>query len=84
MRAKFRQATCPVDAKAINLILGQRIVELRKQIGMTQADLAKQIGVSFQQVQKYENGINQISVPKLIQIASALGTSSGCLLRDLS
>lgn len=37
--------------------------------------LAEEVGVSFQQIQKYEKGINKISVERIQQIARALGTS---------
>ena len=52
--------------------IGQKIRELRKTKGMSQMELAERIGLSFQQIQKYEKGINRISVPRLYQIAKAL------------
>lgn len=82
MRAK-RQAACPVDAGAINRELGQRVRDRRKQIGMTQTGLADHLGVSFQQVQKYELGTDQVSVPRLVQIARALDVSLESLVRAL-
>ena len=42
---------------------------MRKASGMSQMRLAEQIGVSYQQVQKYEKGISKLSVPRLMQIA---------------
>ena len=41
--------------------------------GVTQTDLGKEIGVTFQQIQKYENGVNRIGSGRLLQIAEALG-----------
>jgi transcriptional regulator with XRE-family HTH domain len=41
-------------------------------LGISQEGLAEQCGVSFQQVQKYENGANRISFSRLVQIARAL------------
>lgn len=82
-KAKVRQAACPVNAEAINRELGQRVRGRRKQIGMTQTGLADQLGISFQQVQKYEIGVDQISVPKLVQIARALDVSLESLVRAL-
>ena len=52
--------------------LGQRIRIRRKTIGMTQAQLASSIGISFQQMQKYEKGINAISSTRLAQICDVL------------
>jgi transcriptional regulator with XRE-family HTH domain len=52
--------------------IGQLIRETRKARGMTQMDLAELLGVSYQQVQKYEKGNENISVERLQQIARAL------------
>lgn len=43
------------------------------QVGMTQQQLARLIGVAFQQVHKYENGLSRISADRLYQVAKALG-----------
>jgi transcriptional regulator with XRE-family HTH domain len=53
--------------------VGRRIRERRIMLGMPQQDLARLLGVSYQQVHKYERGINRISVGALYQIAQALG-----------
>jgi transcriptional regulator with XRE-family HTH domain len=44
----------------------------RKELGLSQTDLAKAIGVTFQQVQKYENGINRVGAGRLSAISQAL------------
>jgi len=49
--------------------IGALIREMRKSSGMSQMKLADRIGVSYQQVQKYEKGASKLSVPRLIQIA---------------
>jgi transcriptional regulator with XRE-family HTH domain len=53
-------------------IIGEKIKFRRQDIGMSQERLAELIGVSFQQVQRYENGRNKISVERIQQIATAL------------
>ena len=53
--------------------IGQIIKEARKARGMTQMELSELIGVSYQQVQKYEKGSDNISVARLRQIAKAVG-----------
>ena len=53
-------------------IIGAKIRERRKQLGMTQSDLAEALDLTFQQVQKYERGVNRITVSTLIRIAQAL------------
>lgn len=52
--------------------IGEVLKFLRKLKGVSQASIAKQIGVSFQQVQKYENGKNRISASNLYKICQIL------------
>jgi transcriptional regulator with XRE-family HTH domain len=54
-----------------NRRIGQLIREIRKARGLTQMELSELIGVSYQQVQKYEKGNDNISVERLKQIAKA-------------
>lgn len=49
--------------------VGRRVQEKRLDLGLTQTALAKAVGVSFQQVQKYEKGSNRVSASKLFEIA---------------
>lgn len=60
----------PFDAQ-----VGARIAEIRKQKNVTQSSLARSIGVTFQQVQKYEKGVNRVSGSRLLMLADALGTT---------
>lgn len=53
-------------------IIGQKIKQLRKEHGLTQTKLAEKLGLSYQQIQKYENGESQISVVRLADIAHIL------------
>lgn len=59
----------------IDVQVGQRISLVREQAGLTQVDLGKAIGVTFQQVQKYEKGTNRVSASRLARIADHLGCS---------
>src|ERR1700723_365670 len=52
--------------------LGKRIRLRRVEQKISQAELGEQLGVSFQQVQKYEKGINRVGAARLQQIATAL------------
>lgn len=56
----------------MDVALGAAVRIRRRTIGMSQEALADQCGVSFQQIQKYENGANRISFSRLVQIARAL------------
>lgn len=50
-------------------LVGERIHVLRKSKGLTQTELGRAIGVTFQQVQKYENGMNRVGASRLSDIA---------------
>ena len=63
----------------MDIALGAAVRIRRRTIGMSQEALAEQCGVSFQQIQKYENGANRISFSRLVQIARALR----CRVTDL-
>jgi transcriptional regulator with XRE-family HTH domain len=59
----------------LDVMVGAKIRILRLHRGVSQADLAEQIGVTFQQVQKYEKGLNRVGASRLLRIASVLGVS---------
>ena len=61
-------------ARIIDLRVARRIREQRLRAGMTQQDLARTIGVAFQQTHKYERGISRVSAGRLYHIATALQT----------
>jgi len=56
----------------MDIALGAAVRIRRKTLGISQEALAEQCGISFQQIQKYENGANRISFSRLVQIARAL------------
>ena len=64
----------------LDVAIGQRIRERRRAIGQSQQQLAEHLGISFQQVQKYERGANRVSFSRLVEVASALR----CSLNDLA
>jgi transcriptional regulator with XRE-family HTH domain len=59
-------------ADPIDVHVGARIRGLRKQRGLTQTDLANALGVTFQQVQKYERGSNRVSASMMVRAARCL------------
>lgn len=61
------------DGVEEKLRLGRRIRDLRAEAGWTQTQMAHALGISFQQVQKYEHGITRISVATMLRILSVLG-----------
>jgi len=57
------------QASAIDNLIAERVRAYRRQLGITQSQLATKLGVTFQQVQKYEKGINRIGAGRLFEIA---------------
>lgn len=55
--------------------VGERIRIRRTELGLTQEDLARQLRISYQQVQKYETGANRISAGRLYEVAGELGVA---------
>lgn len=65
----------PLDPDAIDPVdrhVGARIREERTAAGVTQSQLGEAIGVTFQQVQKYERGTNRISASMIVRVANTL------------
>lgn len=62
--------------------IGERIRLRRTELGLTQDQLAAALGVSYQQVQKYENGANRISAVRLWQIGRRLEVPVGWFFDD--
>jgi transcriptional regulator with XRE-family HTH domain len=62
-----------------DIVLGESIRAHRLIAGMSQSDLAGRLGVSFQQVQKYENGTNRVGAGRLPQIAAIFDIPIGAL-----
>jgi transcriptional regulator with XRE-family HTH domain len=65
----------PKSVSPIDQFVGTRIRTRRLMVGRSQNALAECIGVTFQQVQKYEKGTNRIGIARLTQIAAALDTT---------
>lgn len=72
----------PGRTAQLELIIGARMRTRRRQLGLSQSDLAHRLGVSFQQVQKYERGANRVAASTLLAAAQALGTSIGWLVGE--
>jgi len=59
-------------AHPVDVHVGKRVRHRRWLIGMTQQQLAEQVGIKFQQIQKYETGANRVSASRLWDIADTL------------
>jgi transcriptional regulator with XRE-family HTH domain len=75
--------TTEKEPDPIDVHVGSRMQLRRTLLGMTQEQLAKAIGVSFQQVQKYERGLNRLSASRLFDVCQALGVSITYFFEDV-
>lgn len=57
----------------VDIHVGKRVRHRRWMVGMTQQQLGERVGIKFQQIQKYETGMNRISASRLWDIAEVLG-----------
>lgn len=79
-KAQKRTATSVRGPGEIDIEVGARVRARRLEISMSQERLAELLGVTFQQVQKYEKGVNRIATGRLVEISRALDTSLLLLL----
>jgi transcriptional regulator with XRE-family HTH domain len=67
----------------IDVQVGSRVRLRRNMLGLSQEKLGESIGLTFQQVQKYEGGANRVSASRLSQIADILGVPISYFFNDL-
>ena len=67
---KNKRASSPVDAH-----VGSKLRNRRNLLGMSQEDLASKVDLTYQQIQKYENGMNRIGASRLYELSTILKTS---------
>jgi DNA-binding XRE family transcriptional regulator len=75
MKRANRKSASPRSANAIDAYIGARMRERRLALNISQNQLGKELGVSFQQIQKYESGENRVSAARLFDICKALNVS---------
>jgi len=68
----------------VDVHVGKRIRHRRWMVGVTQQQLADKVGIKFQQIQKYETGMNRVSASRLWDIADALDVSVSFFFEGLS
>jgi transcriptional regulator with XRE-family HTH domain len=81
----FNAARTPLKKRSPNAAdgeVGESIRAHRLIAGMSQTDLANRLGVSFQQVQKYEKGVNRVGAGRLPQIAEIFNVPISALFND--
>ena len=67
----------------VDVATGQRLMVTRKELGMSQTDVGNACGISFQQIQKYESGINRVSMSRLFQICGAMGVKPSSMVFEI-
>jgi len=67
----------------IDLYVGSRVRMRRSLLGMSQERLAAELGITFQQVQKYERGLNRIGASRLWDLAQVLGVNVDFFYQDI-
>ena len=78
MPAKTEEEANPIDVH-----VGKMVRARRKALGLSQTQLAEALGISFQQVQKYERGSNRIAASKLYQTAKMLNVEISAFFKGL-
>ncbi len=71
------------DPHPVDVHVGDKIRLRRRLLGMSQAAVAGQIGISFQQLQKYESGANRVGASRLYQLAKVLGVAPSAFFKGL-
>ena len=67
--------------RKIDVMAGVVIRRLRENAGVTQEVLAERIGMSYQQIQKYERGQNRVSISRLFDIAGVVGVDPHVIVK---
>lgn len=81
---QFKKENNTMTAKLTHdQILGQTLREMRQRQGISQDKLAKAVGITFQQVQKYEKGINRMAASRILQICEVLGIPSSAFFMQI-
>ena len=78
-KGKLQVIITPTDK-----LLGKKLRQIRELRGFSQEKLAKEIGVVFQQIQKYETGVNRLSCSRLLHILEVLNISVIDFFADIS
>ncbi|CAA7618171.1 Uncharacterized HTH-type transcriptional regulator Smed_0045 [Magnetospirillum sp. SS-4] len=82
-RKSSRGRTPSGQPNPIDVYVGARLRMRRSMLGMSQEALAAALGLTFQQVQKYERGANRIGASRLFDLARALGVAVDYFYEDM-
>ena len=82
-RRSARGRTPSGSANPIDIHVGHRVRIRRTLLGLSQTDLANALGLTFQQVQKYEKGANRMGASRLFDLSRILGVPVGWFFEDM-
>ncbi len=83
VRRRTKKQTSREGPHPIDIHVGSRVYLRRNLLGLSQGTLGKDIGVSFQQVQKYERGVNRISASRLFNLSQVLDVPISYFFEDM-
>jgi transcriptional regulator with XRE-family HTH domain len=69
---------------SVDAYVGRRLKQRREDLSMSQEKLAEMLGISFQQVQKYERGLNRVGASRLFQLCGIMGVDSSFFFDGLT
>ena len=70
-------------AHNIDIHVGKRLKARRQALGLTQSDIGSAVNVAFQQVQKYETGVNRIAASRLYELSKVLDVTTSYFFEGL-
>lgn len=77
------ETNAPRSPNQVDVLVGEKLTRLRREHDYSQKDVADMLGVSFQQVQKYEKGKNRISVGRLWEISLLFSVTPNYFYKEL-
>lgn len=81
---RARNLTAEDDAPdPVDISVGGRLRQRRTLLGMSQEKLGRAVGLTFQQIQKYERGVNRIGASRLLQLSRVLGVPIAYFFEDV-
>jgi len=83
MLEEFVMSLMLEDLSPVDISIGKRVKDRRTLVGMTQTELGNIIGVTFQQIQKYEKGMNRITASTLYKLAEILKVDIAYFYQDV-
>ena len=84
VRRSVKKQTSRRGPHSIDVHVGSRVRLRRNLLGMNQTDLGKAVGTSYQQIQKYERGVNRVGASRLFNLGRALDVPVSFFFEDLS